>query len=147
MLGLAILVLALAAAVAWELHQLRSLLAAQAARRQAAEARGADLARRAAALDELISHQQLAEQALDSGAALVQEVHRGIADIPFSVLETVPGVAPAARVVRQLHDRISDDIYQSLRGLNRAVGRELRRGVERRDPEPRPEPDRSGDAT
>lgn len=91
-----------------------------------AAAQGREQALRLAALDRLRTGQQIAEQAIGTGANLAREVHLGIASIPFSILENIPPTAPTARVVRKLHDTISRDIYDALGDLNESVGRRLR---------------------
>jgi len=80
-------------------------------------------------LEEALQTQQLTEQAVATGTALVREVHKGIADIPFGVLEAIPATRAPAKALRGLHDSISDGVYGAIAGLNKAVGRELRKGV------------------
>ena len=96
---------------------------------QRAEALGQEQAARLAALETLRDSQQLAEHAVATGTAVVKEVHKGIANIPFSVLEAIPATRAPAMALRGLHDSISDGVYGALAGLNKAVGRELRKGV------------------
>lgn len=96
-----------------------------------AEAIGLEQARRLAAIDALEDTQRLAESAVDTGTSIVREVHQGIASIPFGILEALPGTRAPAKAVRSVHDAISDGVYDALSGLNRAVGRELRRGLKR----------------
>lgn len=126
---LAVLALLLAATAyyAWQLRKtLRSLTDAL----HRAEAAGQEQATRIAALEQLRDSQQLAEHAVATGTALVREVHKGIAEIPFSVLEAIPGARQPAKAVRGLHDAISEGIYGAISGLNKAVGRELRKGLQ-----------------
>lgn len=104
-------------------------LAALDARICEAAARGQALADRIEALDRLEERQRLAEEAIATGASVVREVHKGIADIPFSILEAIPGTAQPTKVVREIHDKISDGVYGALSGLNKAVGREIRKGM------------------
>lgn len=94
-----------------------------------AELAGQDQASRIAALETLRDGQQLTEHAIATGTAVVKEMHKGIADIPFSVLEAIPATAKSAKALRGLHDSISEGVYGALGNLNRAVGRELRKGV------------------
>jgi hypothetical protein len=106
-----------------------SRIAALDARICEAAARGQALADRIEALDRLDERQRLAEEAIATGTSVVREVHKGIADIPFSILESIPGTAQPTKVVREIHDRISDGVYGALSGLNKAVGREIRKGM------------------
>lgn len=66
--------------------------------------------------------QQLAETAIDTGAATVRAVHLGISRIPFGILESIPVTRDTTRVVRQTHDLISEAVYGSIRGINKAAG-------------------------
>jgi len=95
-----------------------------------AEVAGQEQAARIAALETLRDSSQLAEHAIATGTAVVKEMHKGIADIPFSVLEAIPATAKQAKLLRGLHDSISDGVYGALGSLNKAVGRELRKGFE-----------------
>lgn len=110
-------------------RRLSARLRALDAQLQRAEALGQEQAARLAALETLRDSQQLAEHAVATGTAVVKEVHKGIANIPFSVLEAIPATRAPAQVLRGLHDSISDGVYGALAGLNKAVGRELRKGV------------------
>ncbi|MES2885275.1 MAG: hypothetical protein V4709_10750 [Pseudomonadota bacterium] len=101
-----------------------------------AEIAGREQAARIAALEALRDSSQLAEHAIATGTAVVKEVHKGIADIPFSVLEAIPATAKSAKLLRGLHDSISDGVYGALGNLNKAVGRELRKSVPLADAPP-----------
>ncbi len=113
----------------WQLHRLRATLAALSTALQRAEILGQEQATRLAALESLRDSQQLAEHAIATGTAVVKEMHKGIADIPFSVLEAIPATRSSAKLLRGLHDSISDGVYGALGNLNKAVGRELRKSV------------------
>jgi|GEM_PF-1497060 len=125
---LALLLAALAWALlrAWRLSRQMKQLDAQL---QRAEVLGQEQAARLATLETLRDSQQLAEHAIATGTAVVKEVHKGIADIPFSVFEAIPATRASAKALRGLHDSISDGVYGALGQLNKAVGRELRKGV------------------
>ncbi len=119
--------------LAWALWQLRRAASRLAALDEAlrhAELAGREQASRLAALEALRDTQQLTEHAIATGTAVVREMHKGIADIPFSVLEAIPAARAPARALRGLHDAISDGVYGALGNLNRAVGRDLRKGFE-----------------
>lgn len=70
--------------------------------------------------------QQLAETVIDTGTATVRAVHLGIARIPFGILESIPVTRDATRIVRQTHDIISDAVYGTIRGVNKAAGQVTR---------------------
>lgn len=159
--GLAALLLVAAALVAlalWRSKKAARQIKALEADLHRAEVAGQEQASRIAALETLRDGQQLTEHAIATGTAVVKEVHKGIADIPFSVLEAIPATAKQAKLLRGLHDSISDGVYGALGNLNKAVGRELRKGVPLADapkhdqlateppPEPQPEPE-PGDET
>ncbi len=131
--GLAALLLlaaALAAVAVWRSRRASRALKALEEDLRRAEAAGQEQAARIAALETLRDSSQLAEHAIATGTAVVKEVHKGIADIPFSVLEAIPATAKSAKLLRGLHDSISDGVYGALGNLNKAVGRELRKGFE-----------------
>lgn len=112
---------------AWQLRRtLRSLEEAL----HHAEAAGREQAVRIASLEQLRESSQLAEHAVETGTALVREVHKGIAGIPFSILEAIPGAREPTKAVRGIHDAISEGIYGAIAGLNKSVGRELRKGLQ-----------------
>lgn len=123
---------AIAALLVWAMRRLagakRQLTEIDAALERAI-AVGCEQAQRIATLETLRDAQQTAEQALHAGGSLVREVHKGIASIPFGILESIPATRAPTRVVRDIHDRITDGVYEALGGLNKAVGRELRKGM------------------
>lgn len=141
--GLTVLLLlaaALAAVAVWRSRRASGLLKTLEEDLRRAETAGQEQAARIAALETLRESSQLAEHAIATGTAVVKEVHKGIADIPFSVLEAIPATAKPAKVLRGLHDSISDGVYGALGNLNRAVGRELRKGVPLPDEAPPADP-------
>lgn len=141
--GLVALLAVVAGLMVWALLRSRHSAARLAALDEAlrhAEAAGREQASRVAALEALRDTQQLTEHAIATGTAVVREVHRGIADIPFSVLEAIPAARGSAKALRGLHDAISDGVYGALGNLNKAVGRELRKGVPLQDAPPAAHP-------
>jgi hypothetical protein len=130
--ALAVLLLLTALLLVWALWRSRNTakqLRAMEEDLRRAQAAGHEQAARIAALETLRDTQKLAEHAIATGTAVVKEVHKGIADIPFGVLESIPGARVPAKALRGLHDAISDGVYGALGNLNKAVGRELRKGV------------------
>ena len=117
---------------------------------QRALADGRHQAERLATLEKLRETQATAEQVLAAGGSVVRDVHKNIASIPFDVLESIPSTRDRAKAAREVHDTITDGVYGALAGLNRAVGRELRKGLKAASddatskrigpPDPRPEP-------
>lgn len=89
---------------------------AEALRLQDAEARLAEL-------------QCLTERGVSGGTEVVRAVHKGIAAIPFGVLERIPATRDTTRVVRQAHDLISAAVYGSIKAVNRGVGAGVRLGL------------------
>ena len=79
---------------------------------------------------QLAQAQQISETAVAGGTEVVRAVHRGIAAIPFTILEAIPVTRDTTRVVRKTHDLISDAVYGSIRAVNRGVGVQLRRGLQ-----------------
>lgn len=130
LLALLVLLALLLAGIGWYAWQLRRSLRQLEDALHRAEAAGREQAARIASLEQLRDSQQLAEHVVETGTSLVREVHKGIAGIPFGILEAIPGAREPARAVRGLHDAISEGVYGALSGLNKAVGRELRKGLE-----------------
>ena len=67
-----------------------------------------------------------AQLLVEGGTRMVQGVHRGIASIPFAILEAIPPTRPATVVVRVAHDLIAGSVYGAISLVNRGVGRALR---------------------
>ncbi|WP_293369112.1 hypothetical protein [Nevskia sp.] len=101
---------------------------------------GRHQAERLATLEKLREAQATAEQVIAAGGSVVRDVHKGIASIPFDVLESIPATRDRAKAAREIHDSITEGVYGALAGLNRAVGRELRKGLKTagEDAEPKP---------
>lgn len=93
------------------------------------EARIGELRRLEQAQRDLAAAQNLAESVVAGGTELVRTVHKGIAHIPFSILEAIPATRDITRVVRRAHDLISDAAYGGVGAVNRGVGKLLRRGL------------------
>ena len=96
---------------------------------QRALADGRHQAEQLARLEKLREAQATAEQVIAAGGSVVRDVHKNIASIPFDVLESIPATRDRAKAAREVHDSITDGVYGALAGLNRAVGRELRKGL------------------
>lgn len=73
--------------------------------------------------------QRLGEVVVSGGTQTVRAIHRGIAAIPFGILEAIPATRDATRIVRASHDLISDAVYGGVDAVNRGVGRGLRAGL------------------
>lgn len=100
---------------------------------QRALAAGRHQAERLAGLEKLREAQATAEEVIAAGGSVVRDVHRNIASIPFDVLASIPATRERAKAVRDVHDTITDGFYGALAGLNRAVGRELRKTLKQGD--------------
>lgn len=73
--------------------------------------------------------QRAAEKTVHLGASTVRTLHMGIAAIPFGILEAIPATRDTSRLVREVHDQISDVVYDSITGTNRLFGSLLRRSL------------------
>jgi len=109
------------------------LLKLKAELQQRALAAGRHQAERLAGLEKLREAQATAEEVIAAGGSVVRDVHRNIASIPFDVLASIPATRERAKAVRDVHDTITDGFYGALAGLNRAVGRELRKTLKQGD--------------
>lgn len=76
--------------------------------------------------------QDIAERVIDSSAATVRNLHMEIAKIPFDTLESWSKTRRPAKIVRQTHDLISESVYGSIRGINKAAGRLTRVTIDAR---------------
>ena len=86
---------------------------------------------------QLADVQRLSEAAVSGGTLTVRAIHKGIAAIPFGVLEAIPVTRDTTRIVRASHDLISDAVYGTIDAVNRGVGAGLRArlkgGVSKKD--------------
>lgn len=73
--------------------------------------------------------QRVSEAAVSGGTLTVRAIHKGIAAIPFGVLEAIPATRDTTRIVRASHDLISDAVYGTIDAVNRGVGAGLRAGL------------------
>lgn len=70
--------------------------------------------------------QTVAENVVEGGTSTVRAVHKGIASIPFGILESIPVTRDTTRVVRRIHDAISDSVYGGISATNKALHQEVR---------------------
>lgn len=123
-LSLAMLVFSLAlAAYLFMLNRRISSTAAQLTRTAAVLA---EAGRMKEANDRLAEWQEVTETTIDGGTQAVRAVHKGIAAIPFSILESIPATRDTAKVVRQVHDFTSDNVYAAISTVNRLAGERSR---------------------
>jgi len=105
-----------------------ALLASQWVRQQRLGLRNAE--RRVVAFASELGHARAAQvrldslrdqmsETLDASSRAVRETHRAIADIPFSILESIPATRGGARQLRRIHDLASDGIYTGISLLAR----------------------------
>lgn len=128
-LSLLLLSLAVTAALLWQQRRRsRELAALQLGMRRVAAAL-LEGSRAEAQLETLRQVQRVAEQSVELGTTTVRNVHRGIASIPFGILEAIPVTRHPTRIVRGLHDQISDVVYDSISGGNKLIGSALRLGL------------------
>ena len=71
--------------------------------------------------DQLKHLQELVQDAIDKGAANVEQVHRKIAEMPFSTLEKF--ASGPAKKANEVSQQTIGTIYETIRGLNEKVGR------------------------
>lgn len=70
---------------------------------------------------QLAAGQALAENLVAGGTGTVRAVHKGIAAIPFGILERIPVTRDTTRVVRKIHDLISDGVYGGIGVTNKLL--------------------------
>jgi hypothetical protein len=78
---------------------------------------------------QLLEAQEILEDTIDITTATVRSIHKGIAAIPFSILEAIPVTRDTTRVVRGTHDLISDVVYSSISFANKTSGKVIRKGI------------------
>jgi hypothetical protein len=70
---------------------------------------------------QIATGQALAENVVEGGTAAVRTIHKSIASIPFGILESIPATRDTTRVVRRIHDAISDGVYGGIAVTNKAL--------------------------
>src|SRR4029434_6186642 len=63
----------------------------------------------------------LIEDAIDTGATTVEDIHKSIADLPLKVLEESDVLRGPAKEVRRVQDHTIGAIYDLIRGINERV--------------------------
>lgn len=78
---------------------------------------------------QLIEAQEIMEGTIEGTTATVRAIHKGIASIPFGILEAIPVTRDTTKVVRGTHDLISDVVYSSISLANKTSGKVIRKGI------------------
>lgn len=73
--------------------------------------------------------QELTEGAVAGGTTVVRTIHRGIAAIPFTVLESIPATRDTTKLVRGIHDFTADTVYGAISTINRVLGSGVRQSL------------------
>ncbi len=64
----------------------------------------------------------LVQEAVDQGATTVEQIHKIIADLPFSVLEQRGLLDDTSSAVRDTSARTIGSVYDAIRRINREIG-------------------------
>jgi len=80
------------------------------------EARLAEARRAARASNELETRRKQIEDTVDWGTASIETIHRTIADLSFDLW------GPPSNPAREVHDRTVEQVYGTVRYVNRGVG-------------------------
>ncbi|MGH8461143.1 MAG: hypothetical protein ACRESS_06015 [Stenotrophobium sp.] len=91
--------------------------------------RSEEIRRVAEAREQLAAAQAVAEGAVHGGTATVRAIHKGIASIPFTILENIPATRDTTRQVRRIHDAISDGVYAGISIGNKLIGHAARSAI------------------
>lgn len=78
---------------------------------------------------QLFETQEKLEITIDVTTSTVRSLHRGIAAIPFGILEAIPATRHTTMVVRRTHDLISDVVYSSINIATKTTGKVIRKGI------------------
>ncbi|MBU2490021.1 MAG: hypothetical protein KKA60_11585 [Proteobacteria bacterium] len=62
------------------------------------------------------------EDLVNKGVTSVEEIHKKIADMPFSRLEEIAPLQDTAKSVHDIHDKTVGGIYETIRLVNKKVG-------------------------
>lgn len=71
----------------------------------------------------LLGLTQLFHDGFDRGVQAIHRYHQDASARPFGILEGIPPIAQPVRVVRRIHDGLTDLTYGSVRGVNRMLAR------------------------
>lgn len=125
----ALSLLGLGAGLIWLERQTERRISAAAAQLERTAALQGDLRWWVSAHSRLSGWQEQAEASIDGGARVAQALHRGIAAIPFDILEAIPVTRDTSRLVRGIHDFTADNVYAAVSAVNRLVGAGSRRAL------------------
>ena len=78
---------------------------------------------------QLLDTQEKIEDTIDIATTTVRTVHKGIAAIPFGILEAIPTTRHTTKAVRITHDLISDVVYSSIKIANKTSGKIIRQSI------------------
>lgn len=123
---LPLITLMLTGLAAWGLWRINKRISATAAQLTRTAAVRAEAWRMQQANQRLAEWQDVTESSIDGGTQAVRALHKGIAQVPFSILEAIPATRDTARVVREVHDFTSDNVYAAISTVNRLVGQRSR---------------------
>jgi len=70
----------------------------------------------------LSEKQKLAQEVIDKGSTIVENVHKTISNITFGILKSTPATGQTSRIVRKIHDRTAGGVYNSIRLINKGIG-------------------------
>ncbi len=123
---MALLSLLIAAGVTVDVHRRLRMTQRQNLRNEAAIS---ELQLMAQIRAQLAAGQVIAENVVEGGTSTVRAVHKGIASIPFGILESIPVTRDTTRIVRRIHDAISDGVYGGISATNKALHQAARNAV------------------
>lgn len=128
-LSLLLVALGCGAATALNLHESsRDLVRLQARLRHATQWRR-EHERMQQQIEQWLELQRTAELTIATGNEVVRTLHQGISAIPFGILEAIPVTRDTTRIVRSVHDQISNTVYDVIGGTNKLLGSVLRQSL------------------
>ena len=65
---------------------------------------------------------ELAEETIDTAALAINEVQRTMTRLPYGLLARIKPIAAPVQAVEQIHLKIADSVYFSIRVGNRLLG-------------------------
>jgi hypothetical protein len=70
----------------------------------------------------LSENAKLVSKGIDKGSLFLQAGHKTISEVTFGILQLFPATQDTAKIVREAHNNISDQLYGVFRSLNQKVG-------------------------
>lgn len=68
--------------------------------------------------EDLKQKAKIVTTAVDTGATIVEGIHKTISDISFKMMED----SPEKNATKEIHDTVSEAVYETIKGVNKTLG-------------------------